>query len=986
MAKENDVQLIHRILSGDDNAFSLLVQKYQKGIHALAWRKVRDFHFAEEIVQDALLQAYQNLPTLRDHRRFAGWLYVITNRCCINWIRKNNIKTQSLEDTPIGEIDRLSYEHHVSEQYDVETAERSEAIVKTLLKKLPESEYTVVTLYYLSGMTTKEIGKFLGVSVNTITSRLQRARKRLQKEEELLISEILGSFQLPVDLTESIMRRVADMKLEPPSVGKPLLPWVAFGTATLLTVLLLGASNQYLARFQKPYSFEAQSEPTIEIVDTAIVLDIDSKPDVRNQAGRTVSDDRSSNTSMQASPTIVASDAQGNSLRASTSRWTQANGPQGGQVFDVFATPERTLYTVTPTGIYRLTPDETAWTLVDTNIPVGNLRMPMAEHGDTLYIVSTDAVFASTDSGETWDTLAPCPKGTPIGLIITDAPEGNGTHADFTMYLTLQDKGIFRSTDAGAQWVHLNNGLTDKRIYAVAAVGNTVFAGTNEDLYRLNSDVWEPLSVDASSAIHSLGVFKNNLYVATGPDLFTPRPIESASENARQIVRLDASSLSRIFHSNDLGESWTEITPKSKSLLLKPPTATRLLVTGETLLVQNIEQFRSTDGGQAWTNLGFDTNRLMLSSFRSVAVNENTFYKVDTFGIQRTTDGGDSWHPFMEGIVGTRMWDLVALNNRFYVHTGTDIVQSTDSGESWNSVQIDLNSTKKEQSGINFSFDAKLAVAAGGLYGIAPEKDNLRIFRLSTDGDMLISVEGMPAFDGETRSIELLTDIEAITPISFSNNTEQEDKLAAMSRTMETFAKAGGFAVSGETFYVEYKRMLFKWKPGNLEWANTGLIDTGEDLDDEFDRGFKLAVSGETVYVGKRDGKLFQSLDAGNSWRDITSNPPLRFIHFKEIRFAGATVYVATDTGVVTSQTGEHWSVVTDKMGERIVIDRFAVDSTTIYGAGDAGVYRLDDRGRWEHISPNIPDKIISLVVSNDRLYIATQQRGMFHISLEGEL
>ena len=379
-------------------------------------------------------------------------------------------------------------------------------------------------------------------------------------------------------------------------------------------------------------------------------------------------------------------------------------------MFDVFATtPGKTLYASTPTGIYRMTPDETAWTLVNTNVPVGNLWMPMAEHGDTLYIVSTDAVFASTDSGEAWDTLGPRPKGTPIGLIITDAAKENGTHAGFTMNLALQDKGIFRSTDAGAQWVHLNNGLTDKRIYAVAAVRSTVFAGTNEDLYRLNSDVWEPLSVDASSAIHSLAVFKNNLYVATGPDLFTPIPIESASEKARQIVRLDTSSLSRIFHSNDLGESWTEITPTSKSFPFSPPTATRLLVTGETLLVQDIEQFRSTDGGKTWTNLGFDTNRLMLSSFRGVAINKNTFYKVDTFGIQRTTDGGDSWHPFMDGIVGTRMWDLVALNNRFYVHTGTDIVQSTDSGESWNSVQINLKSTIKEQPGINFSFDAKVS-------------------------------------------------------------------------------------------------------------------------------------------------------------------------------------------------------------------------------------------------------------------------------------
>ena len=136
METENDIQLIRKILSGDDHAFSILVQKYQKSVHALAWRKVRDFHFAEDIVQDALLQAYQNLPTLKDHRRFAGWLYVITNRCCTDWIRKNKSEMQPLEDTPVGEIDRLSYEHYVSEQRDVETAARNEAIVKELLKKI----------------------------------------------------------------------------------------------------------------------------------------------------------------------------------------------------------------------------------------------------------------------------------------------------------------------------------------------------------------------------------------------------------------------------------------------------------------------------------------------------------------------------------------------------------------------------------------------------------------------------------------------------------------------------------------------------------------------------------------------------------------------------------------------------------------------------------------------------------------------------------
>ena len=97
------------------------------------------------------------------------------------------------------------------------------------------------------------------------------------------------------------------------------------------------------------------------------------------------------------------------------------------------------------------------------------------------------------------------------------------------------------------------------------------------------------------------------------------------------------------------------------------------------------------------------------------------------------------------------------------------------------------------------------------------------------------------------------------------------------------------------------------------------------------------------MYVGKRDGKLFQSLDEGNSWKDVTPILPLRFTRFKEIVFAGSTVYVATDEGVLASQNGEHWRVLTDEMGERPVIDRFAVDHTHVYSAGDAGVYRLSD-------------------------------------------
>ena len=77
--EQNDAQLIQRILQGDQEAFSPLVKKHQKGVHALVWRKIGDFHIAQEITQDAFLTAYKktrNLekpyPILRLALRYCG--------------------------------------------------------------------------------------------------------------------------------------------------------------------------------------------------------------------------------------------------------------------------------------------------------------------------------------------------------------------------------------------------------------------------------------------------------------------------------------------------------------------------------------------------------------------------------------------------------------------------------------------------------------------------------------------------------------------------------------------------------------------------------------------------------------------------------------------------------------------------------------------------------------------------------------------------
>ena len=187
--------MIDSILSGDDNAFSTLVRKYQKSVHALAWRKVHDFHIAEEITQDTFLHVYKKLPTLKNPNQFAGWLYVIANRRCIAWHRKKKQEVQSLEATSQETLEGTAYACYVTEQRDEASSERCREIVQSLLEKLPESERTVVILHYLGEMTCEAISKFLGVSPNTVKSRLSRARKRL-REQESILRDTLGSVQL----------------------------------------------------------------------------------------------------------------------------------------------------------------------------------------------------------------------------------------------------------------------------------------------------------------------------------------------------------------------------------------------------------------------------------------------------------------------------------------------------------------------------------------------------------------------------------------------------------------------------------------------------------------------------------------------------------------------------------------------------------------------------------------------------------------------
>ncbi len=1053
--EQKDAQLIQQVLQGDQEAFAILVNKYQKGVHALAWRKIGDFHIAQEITQDAFLRAYQKLETLKNHNLFGGWLYVIAARLCADWFEKKSLPEQSLEVTDMNEVNRGSYSRYVAQKQEAEADETRREVVKELLQKLPESERTVMTLHYLGEMTIKTISEFLGVSPNTVKSRLSRARNRLKKEEDM-IRQNLGSFQLPANLTETIMREVSRIVPTAPAASKPVLPWAVSAASAVLIFLLMGVGTQYLSRFQKPYNLNATSEPTVEIIEALFVVDTPAKPAVRNQVGSSATPGRNPGAGQQPNARFfAAAAAEKTEVVTPQLQWTQTKGPEGGFVNNFFTTNAGDIYVGTSTSLYKLGADGRAWRRVNAR-RLGSLSIQdwlgtaaqMAAHGNMLYLATDTEILASEDKGETWHALGTHPKGIARGFVV----------ADSGFYLALTG-GVYYSKDGTTSWVALKEGMAAEKIRALAAIGNTVFAGTDKGLYRLNIERWELLQVPVGPAdmhgqrpvIHALAASKNRLYVAAG---------EASTQTGTQIksVRFWWT----LHRSTDLGDSWYPIDPRgtqeretgrrrSQSSISSPLTGSdniplvKIVATGARVMVTEADGgfFYSTNTGETWTTLEKDELGSGIAPPLLIA-DTNIFYKSGLSGILRTTDGGESWHPFNTGFVSTPVTTLIAVKDRLYANSvNNKYVTSTDGGESWMPLPKDI-----DHGVFTAAFDDNVYLKSGNnMNSRSP------LLRLSTENNSLNFIPGMPDFESGNQQNQVQAEIDVpeemmlkalreVLQESFPDKVKQNieeldlEQVAEMLKGIdidpdqlnekltekfnsnpdfdrlknEALNKAaeehfstgmppsfGSFAVSGETYYVEYGQKLFRWEPGMTEWHDTGLIDETEfDFPVDYSAeastsinvldsiGFKIAVSGSTVYVGKRDGHLSQSLDEGETWNDVTQDLPFSFTEFKGITFAGSTVYVATDKGVVYSSDGANWHAATDVEGRQLVMERFAVAGTTVYGTTGQYVYQLKDGSHmWEQATPEIPDSVLSFAVDSNVLYVGTASSGVLRFTLD---
>ena len=171
----DDASLVGRSTSGDDDAFAVLVRRYQGPLFRHALRLTPDRRLAEDVVQEAFITAWRRLPTLQDPAAFRSWLYQITTRRSIDAFRALK------PETPVDTTGPDSLDVPAPELGPEARAEQRAQLgdLTAALQELPLGQRAAWSMREIDGLSYEEVAVALGVPLSTVRGRIARARAEL---------------------------------------------------------------------------------------------------------------------------------------------------------------------------------------------------------------------------------------------------------------------------------------------------------------------------------------------------------------------------------------------------------------------------------------------------------------------------------------------------------------------------------------------------------------------------------------------------------------------------------------------------------------------------------------------------------------------------------------------------------------------------------------------------------------------------------------
>ena len=189
LAGLTDEVLVERVRSKDVAAFEELLGRYENKLYRLAMRFVRNENDAQEILQDAFLSAWRNLPGFEGRAQFGSWMYRVTVNAALMFLRARNRHPEvMLDDIEPGVLHKAAEQsaHGSSEDWSQRPDEQlqSEELrrhIQTAVDALPDGLRTVFLVRDVEGLSTEETAELLGLSLPAVKTRLHRARLALRE-------------------------------------------------------------------------------------------------------------------------------------------------------------------------------------------------------------------------------------------------------------------------------------------------------------------------------------------------------------------------------------------------------------------------------------------------------------------------------------------------------------------------------------------------------------------------------------------------------------------------------------------------------------------------------------------------------------------------------------------------------------------------------------------------------------------------------------
>ncbi len=181
MTREQEAQIVGKVLAGDCNAFEKLVLEYEKNVYGIALRMTGNPEDAADMTQEAFIKAYNSLSGFRGDSKFSVWLYRIVSNVCLDFLRSRNRRpavSLSVEDDEGEETELDIADESQSPEVLLERSLTRDS-VRRGLDSLPPDYRQILLLREIQGLSYEEISQTLSLEVGTVKSRIFRARKRL---------------------------------------------------------------------------------------------------------------------------------------------------------------------------------------------------------------------------------------------------------------------------------------------------------------------------------------------------------------------------------------------------------------------------------------------------------------------------------------------------------------------------------------------------------------------------------------------------------------------------------------------------------------------------------------------------------------------------------------------------------------------------------------------------------------------------------------